>query len=92
MCEDIITTAGSALEAARQVEADGGEIVAFAALANRGFCQRVGSELPAKENCKLPKGTKLFALEDFTFEMYSPDNCPLCEDGSVAYKPGSRGN
>ena len=92
ICEDIITTGGSALEAAHQVEADGGNIVAYAALANRGFCSREGSSLEVKENCKLPLDMPLFALEDFTFEMYSPDECPLCEDGSVAYKPGSRGN
>lgn len=92
ICEDIITTGGSALEAAKQVEADGGNIVAYAALANRGFCSRVGSETEAKENCKLPLDKPLFALEDFTFEMYAPDNCPLCKDGSEAYKPGSRGN
>ena len=92
ICEDIITTAGSALEAAAQVEKDGGEIVAFAALANRGFCQREDSNIEANNKCKLPKGTKLFALDDFTFEMYDPDNCPLCKDGSIAYKPGSRGN
>jgi len=92
ICEDIITTAGSALEAAAQVEADGGNVVAFAALANRGFCKREGSNLEAKPNCKLPKETKLFALADFTFEMYDPSECPLCKDGSVAYKPGSRGN
>ena len=92
ICEDIITTAGSALEAAAQVEKDGGNVVAFAALANRGFCKREGSDLEAKSNCKLPEGTKLFALADFTFQMYEPDNCPLCKDGSVAYKPGSRGN
>jgi orotate phosphoribosyltransferase len=92
ICEDIITTGGSALEAARQVEADGGNIVAYAALANRGFCSRVGSSLEAQDNCKLPLDKPLFALEDFTFEMYSPEECPLCKDGSVAYKPGSRGN
>ncbi len=92
ICEDIVTTAGSALEAATQVEKDGGEIVAFAALANRGFCKREGSDIQATDKCKLPKGTKLFALDDFTFEMYEPDNCPLCKDGSIAYKPGSRGN
>ncbi len=92
ICEDIITTAGCALEAAAQVEKDGGEIVAFAALANRGFCQREGSDIQTNDKCKLPKGTKLFALDDFTFEMYEPDNCPLCKDGSIAYKPGSRGN
>lgn len=92
VCEDIITTGGSALEAARQIEASGGEIVAYAALANRGFCSRVGSDLEAKDNCKLPLDKPLFALDDFTFEMYSPDDCPLCKDGSIAYKPGSRGN
>ncbi len=92
ICEDIITTGGSALEAARQVEADGGNIVAYAALANRGFCSRVGSSIEAKENCKLPLDKPLFALDDFTFEMYSPEDCPMCKEGSVAYKPGSRGN
>jgi orotate phosphoribosyltransferase len=92
ICEDIITTGGSALEAAKQVQKDGGEIVAYAALANRGFCVREGKEGEPKENCKLPCDTPLFALDDFTFEMYSPDNCPLCKDGSEAYKPGSRGN
>ena len=92
ICEDIITTGGSALEAAKQVEKDGGNIVAYAALANRGFCSRVGSDIKAKDNCKLPLNKPLFALEDFTFEMYSPEDCPLCKEGSVAYKPGSRGN
>jgi orotate phosphoribosyltransferase len=93
ICEDIITTAGSALEAAKQIEKNGASVTAFAALANRGFCSRVGSDLPNKSNCKLPKGTKLFALDDFTFEMYAPEDCPLCKEGkSKAYKPGSRGN
>jgi orotate phosphoribosyltransferase len=92
ICEDIITTAGSALEAAAEIQKDGGNVVAFAALANRGFCSRVGSDIQSNEKCKLPKGTKLFALDDFTFEMYDPENCPLCKDGSEAYKPGSRGN
>eukprot|EP01029_Cantina_marsupialis_P009678 TRINITY_DN224547_c0_g1_i1.p1 TRINITY_DN224547_c0_g1~~TRINITY_DN224547_c0_g1_i1.p1 ORF type:complete len:203 (+),score=50.27 TRINITY_DN224547_c0_g1_i1:1113-1721(+) len=92
ICEDIITTGGSALEAAKQVENAGGNIVAYAALANRGFCSREGSDIEAKDNCKLPLDKPLFALDDFTFEMYSPEDCPLCKDGSVAYKPGSRGN
>jgi orotate phosphoribosyltransferase len=92
MCEDIITTGGSAMEAASVVESLGGEIVAFAALANRGFCERQGSDVSRKENCKLPEGMPFFALADFDFEMYDPDNCPLCSDGSEAIKPGSRGN
>lgn len=93
ICEDIITTGGSALEAAKQIEEAGGIVVAYAALANRGFCSRVGSDLTSKENCKLPLDKPLFALDDFTFEMYSPEECPLCKEGkSEAYKPGSRGN
>jgi len=92
ICEDIITTGGSALEAAKQVENSGGNIVAYAALANRGFCSREGSDIEAKDNCKLPLDKPLFALDDFTFEMYSPEECPMCKEGSIAYKPGSRGN
>ena len=92
VCEDIITTGGSALEAAREIVKVGGEVVAYAALANRGFCQRVGSSIERKDNCKLPLDKPLFALEDFAFEMYAPNNCPMCKEGSIAYKPGSRGN
>ena len=92
MCEDIITTGGSAMEAARVVESLGGTIVGVAALANRGFCKRENSNIETKENCKLPQDIPFFALEDFTFEMYSPEACPLCKDGSEAIKPGSRGN
>jgi len=92
ICEDIITTGGSAMEAAAEVERLGARVVGFAALANRGFCKREGSDLGRKPNCKLPKNLPLFALADFDFEMYSPDECPLCKSGSEAIKPGSRGN
>jgi len=92
MCEDIITTGGSAMEAAFAVEALGGTIVGAAALANRGFCKRENSDITTKPNCKLPLDIPFFALADFTFEMYAPDACPLCKDGSEAIKPGSRGN
>ena len=92
MCEDIITTGGSAMEAAAVVKELGGEIVGAAALANRGFCKREGSNVSTKPNCKLPQDIPFFALADFTFEMYAPDVCPLCKDGSQAIKPGSRGN
>ncbi len=89
ICEDIITTGGSALEAAKQVQNAGGNIVAYAALANRGFCQRVGSNIQRQDNCKLPLDKPLFALADFNFKMYSPDECDFKD---IAYKPGSRGN
>lgn len=92
ICEDIITTGGSAMEAAAVVKSLGGEIVGAAALANRGFCKREGSDVTTQPNCKLPQDIPFFALADFTFEMYAPENCPLCKDGSEAIKPGSRGN
>jgi len=92
VCEDIITTGGSALEAAKIAESMGGIIVGFAALANRGFCKRVGSDLVGKPTCKLPNDAPFFALADFEFDIYEPSECPLCKEGSVAYKPGSRGN
>lgn len=92
ICEDIITTGGSALEAALAVESLGANVVAYAALANRGFCKRVGSDLKSSLTCKLPKDTPFFALEDFIFDIYEPKNCPLCKNGSEAIKPGSREN
>ena len=92
ICEDIITTGGSALKAAQAIEALGGEVIAFASLANRGICKRVGGMHDPKEACALPKDIPLFALDDFIFEMYAPEVCPLCkEGGSEAIKPGSQG-
>ena len=92
ICEDIITTGGSALEASAIIAELGATVVGFAALANRGFCQRVGSDESPKAECKLPTNLPLFALADFKFEMYTPDECPMCASGSKAIKPGSRGN
>jgi len=91
ICEDIITTGGSALKAAQAIEALGGQVVAFASLANRGFCKRVGSDIKAKAECSLPNDVPFFALGDFTFEMYAPEDCPMCKEGSTAIKPGSKG-
>ncbi len=90
ICEDIITTGGSAMEASTIIEELGAEVVAFAALANRGFCQRNGSTVAPKTECKLPPTIPFFALDDFEFAMYTPEKCPLCKSGSVAVKPGSR--
>ena len=90
ICEDIITTGGSAMKAALAIEELGANIVAFASLANRGFCKREGSTLEAKAECKLSSNVPFFALDDFTFEMYTPSECPLCKEGSTAIKPGSK--
>ena len=93
VCEDIVTTGGSALESARLIENLGGEVVGFAALANRGFCKvanLAGSS--AKAGAKLLADKPFFALGNFEFEIYEPATCPLCAAGSKAIKPGSRGN
>lgn len=92
ICEDVITTGGSAVESAACVEKLGAKIVAFAAFANRGFCQSVDSARSAKPECKLNAEIPLFALGDFDFEIFAPENCPMCQNGSAAVKPGSRGN
>ncbi|EAI2900617.1 orotate phosphoribosyltransferase [Campylobacter upsaliensis] len=92
ICEDIITTGGSALESAKIIESLGGEVVAYAALANRGFCAVQNLNNERKENAKLPSNLPLFALGNFDFEIYETHQCPLCLQGSKAIKPGSRGN
>jgi len=91
ICEDIITTGGSALKAAQAIEALGAKVVAFASLANRGFCKRVDSKNRAKSECRLPHDIPLFSLADFMFEIYTPEECPMCKKGSTAIKPGSKG-
>ena len=90
ICEDIITTGGSAMEASKIVQELGGKVVAFASLANRGFCKREDSRIESQKECKLPKDIPFFALADFRFEMFSPNECPMCKSGSQAIKPGSR--
>lgn len=93
VCEDIVTTGGSALESAKLIENLGGEVAGFAALANRGFCKvanLAGSS--AKAGAKLPADKPFFALGNFEFEIYEPATCPLCAARSKAIKPGSRGN
>lgn len=92
VCEDVITTGGSALESAKIIESLGGEVVAFAALANRGFCAVKNLGNARKISAKLPENKPLFTLGNFDFEIYDADTCPLCKSGSVAIKPGSRGN
>ena len=92
ICEDVITTGGSAVESAKIIESLGGEVVGYAALASRGFCKMVGGLENSAPNAKLPSDKPFFALGEFSFAMFTPDECPLCKSGSKAIKPGSRGN
>jgi orotate phosphoribosyltransferase len=93
ICEDIITTGGSAMEAKKVIESLGGRVVAFASLANRGFCNAKNlKEINPKKECKLPENIPLFTLANFSFKIYDEKECPMCKEGSQAIKPGSRGN
>ncbi|EAK1593789.1 orotate phosphoribosyltransferase [Campylobacter coli] len=92
ICEDIITTGGSALESAKIIESLGGKVLGFAALANRGFCAVENLKNPRKPSAKLPDNLPLFTLGNFDFQIYDENDCPLCKEGSKAIKPGSRGN
>ena len=92
ICEDVITTGGSAVESAKIIESLGGEVVGYAALASRGFCKMVGGLENPAPNAKLPSDKPFFALGEFGFAMFAPDECSLCKSGSKAIKPGSRGN
>ena len=89
ICEDIITTGGSAKESANVVRELGAKIVAYSALANRGYCKRIEGNNESTNICKLEDDLPLFALEDFYFNTYDKNECPLCKNGSKAYKPGS---
>jgi orotate phosphoribosyltransferase len=75
--EDVWTTGESTREAMRVVEAAGGRVVAAGALIDRsGGALKLG--VPAK------------ALLDLAIKSYAAKDCPLCAEGSVAVKPGSR--
>jgi len=75
--EDVWTTGGSTQETIQVVEEAGGRVVAAGALIDRSNGQ---VEFPVESN----------ALVELEVKSYEPDDCPLCRQGSVAVKPGSR--
>jgi len=75
--EDVWTTGGSTQEAIAVVEEAGGRVVAAGALIDRSV-EKI--EFPVESN----------ALIELKIETYQPDECPLCRQGTVAVKPGSR--
>lgn len=73
--EDVITTAKSAKEAAKVVEEYGGNIVGYGCIVDRSEGKT---------------GLNIKSLIQMSPEIYEPDNCPMCKQGSLAEKPGSR--
>jgi orotate phosphoribosyltransferase len=75
--EDVWTTGGSTDEAIRVVQEAGGRVVAAGALIDRSGGQ---IDFPVESN----------ALIELKLDSYEPEDCPLCRQGNVAVKPGSR--
>lgn len=77
--EDVITTGGSTKEVISIVEKAKGKLVGTACIVDRS-------------NGKVNFKVKQYSVLQMDVVTYDPHNCPLCHSGSVAVKPGSRGN
>lgn len=75
--EDVVTTGKSTLETAALAEAGGATVVAIASIIDRSG-GRHGFRVPYA------------ALVPLDLPTYAAADCPLCREGSVAVKPGSR--
>ena len=75
--EDVITTGGSCMEAVAVARGKDAEVVAVGAIIDRSLAAGVFDV--AYEH--------LLVLD---FPTYDAEHCPLCAEGSVAVKPGSR--
>jgi orotate phosphoribosyltransferase len=75
--EDVVTTGGSVKELIECVKEAGAEVIGVASLVNRSG-GRVDFGVPFK------------SLVNLDITTYQPEDCPMCKEGSVAYKPGSR--
>ena len=75
--EDVITTGGSTRECVEALESRGANVVAAASIIDRS-------------NGKADVGVPRISLAQLDVPSYVPDNCPMCERGDDAVKPGSR--
>jgi orotate phosphoribosyltransferase len=77
--EDVVTTGGSAREAAELAVSMGGELVATASIVHRYVDQPVN-----------PMEVPHHSLLQVHAPAFDPDRCPQCEEGIPVEKPGSR--
>lgn len=75
--EDVITTGGSTRECIAAIEKHGAHVAGAASIIDRSG--------GAAET-----GVPRIALAALEVPSYKPENCPLCEKGEIAVKPGSR--
>ena len=75
--EDVITTGGSTRECIGALESRGAKVSAAASIIDRS-------------NGKAETGVPRIALLSLDVPSYKPEECPMCERGDQAVKPGSR--
>jgi len=75
--EDVITTGGSTRECIEALKSRGAKVVAAGSIIDRS-------------NGKADVGVPRIALAQLDVASYPPDGCPMCANGEMAVKPGSR--
>lgn len=75
--EDVITTGGSTRECIETLEKHGAKVTAAASIIDRS-------------NGKADVGVPRIALVNLDVPSFKPEECPMCEQGIEAVKPGSR--
>ena len=79
--EDVVTTGGSTREVMEVVSRHGGVAVAAGSLIDRSL---------RSDGSVADLGVPRHALAALAVATYSPEDCPMCQEGSTAIKPGSR--
>jgi orotate phosphoribosyltransferase len=79
--EDVITTGGSTREVIELVTQHGGVAVGAGSLIDRSL---------NSDGSVADLGLPRHALAALEVATYSPEHCPMCRQGSIAIKPGSR--
>lgn len=75
--EDVITTGGSTRECIEALETNGAKVTNAASIIDRS-------------NGAADVGVPRIALVNLDVPSYKPEDCPMCEQGIEAVKPGSR--
>ena len=75
LCEDVLTTGGSVDLVAKAITSAHGTVLPFIlVLVNRSGLTEAS-------------GNKIVALIDQPMPMWTPEECPLCKEGSEAIRP-----
>ena len=77
VCEDVVTTGGSVFEVINIVKNGGAELVGVGMIVDRS-------------NGKVDFGVPQISTLQMEVVSYTPEECPMCKEGTPAVKPGSR--